>query len=222
MASPRVELRKSYRATPDGRGREKLPSAPTAAKVAFYGVIVCWWWFGLTFWLRKQPPRARAAKRDLTSYFGMALQSVGYFTVWFFPFALHRGSLIASQPEWLAWTMSTLALSIAVFSAWLVNSAARRLGKQWSLAARIVEDHDLIDDGPYSFVRNPIYTGMFGMLIAAGLIVSRPLWLLLACAIFLIGTYIRVRIEERLLRETFGPIFDEYKRRVPAMIPGLW
>ena len=60
------------------------------------------------------------------------------------------------------------------------------------------------------------------MLVAAGLIVSRPLWLLLACAIFLIGTYIRVRIEERLLRETFGPTFDNYKSRVPAMIPGLW
>jgi protein-S-isoprenylcysteine O-methyltransferase Ste14 len=193
-----------------------------AAKVAFYGLIACWWCFGLTFWLRKQPPRARAAKRDLTSYIGMALQAVGYFTVWFFPFALHRGSPIASQPEWLAWTMTALALAIAAFSAWLVNASARRLGKQWSLAARIVEDHDLIDDGPYAFVRNPIYTGMFGMLVATGLTVSPPLPLLLACAIFLAGTYIRVRIEERLLREAFGSRFDDYARRVPAMVPGIW
>ena len=193
-----------------------------AAKVAFYGVVVCWWWFGLTFWLRKRPPRARAAKRDLKSYFGMALQSVGYFTVWCFPFALHRGSPIASEPEWLAWTMTVLALAIAAFSAWFVNAAARRLGKQWSLAARIVEDHDLIDDGPYGFVRNPIYTGMFGMLVATGLTVSPWLPLLLACTIFVVGTYIRVRIEERLLRETFGPRFDDYAQRVPAMIPGIW
>lgn len=135
------------------------------------------------------------------------------------------------SPSWLAHRIATGVARLdddhsralhRRFSAWLVNSAARRLGKQWSLAARIVEGHDLIDDGPYSFVRNPIYTGMFGMLVAAGLIVSRPLWLLLACAIFLIGTYIRVRIEERLLRETFGPTFDNYKSRVPAMIPGLW
>ena len=203
-------------------GGQELPGTTLAAKVAFYGVMACWWWFALTFWLRKRPPRARAAKRDLTSYFGMALQAAGYFLVWNFTFLLHRGSPIASEPEWLAWTMAALALAFGVFSAWFVNAAVRRLGKQWSLAARIVEGHDLIDDGPYGFVRNPIYTGMFGMLVATGLTISPVLPLLLACAIFLVGTYIRVRIEERLLREAFGPRFDEYARRVPAMIPGVW
>jgi protein-S-isoprenylcysteine O-methyltransferase Ste14 len=199
-----------------------LPSTTIAARVAFYGVIACWWWFALTFWLRKRPPRAHAAKRDLTSYFGMALQAAAYFWMWDFPFLLHRGSPIASKPRWLAWTMTALALAIGVSSAWLVNAAARRLGKQWSLAARIVHGHELIDDGPYHFVRNPIYTGMLGMLVATGLIISPLLPLLLACAIFLAGTYIRVRVEERLLRETFGPRFDDYARRVPAMIPGIW
>lgn len=186
-------------------------------------MILCWWLFGLTFWLRKQPhSRAHATRRDLTSYFGMALQAVGYFVIWMFPFALRRASPIASQPDWLAWTLALLSLAIAAFSAWFVNAAARRLGKQWSLAARIVEDHDLIQDGPYRFVRNPIYTGMFGMLVATGLTVSPWPPLLCASAIFLTGTYIRVRIEERLLQETFGPKFDAYKRKVPAVIPGVW
>lgn len=199
-----------------------MSTAHTAARIAYYGVIICWWWFGLTFWLRKRPPRAEATKRDLTSYLGMALQAVGYFAMWNFPFLLHRASPIASQPDWLAWTLAVCAVAIAAFSAWFVNAAARRLGKQWSLAARIVEGHDLVQDGPYRFVRNPIYTGMFGMLVATGLTVSPWLPLLCASAIFLIGTYIRVRIEERLLREAFGPKFDDYKGKVPALIPGLW
>jgi protein-S-isoprenylcysteine O-methyltransferase Ste14 len=200
-----------------------LPGAPTPAKVAFYGVILCWWLFGLTFWLRKQPhTRAKATQRDLTSYLGMALQSVGYFIVWYFPFLLHRSSLIASAPPWLAWTLTALTLAIGAFSAIFVNAAARQLGKQWSLAARIVENHNLIQDGPYRIVRNPIYTGMFGMLIATGLTVSPLLPLIIASAVFLLGTYIRVRIEERLLRQTFGSQFDAYKHRVPAVIPGLW
>jgi protein-S-isoprenylcysteine O-methyltransferase Ste14 len=199
-----------------------LPSAQTAATIAFYGVITCWWWFALAFWLRKHPPRARATTRDLSSYAGMALQAAGYFVEWYFPFLLRRGSPIASQPAWLAWIMTILALAIAAFSAWLVNSAARRLGKQWSLAARIVEDHALIQDGPYRFVRNPIYTGMFGMLIATGLTASPLLPLLAAAAVFLLGTWIRVRIEERLLRATFGSRFDDYARKVPALIPSLW
>jgi protein-S-isoprenylcysteine O-methyltransferase Ste14 len=197
-------------------------STDVAAKVTFYGVIVCWWLFGLTFWLRKQPPRAREAKRDLKSYLGLALQAAGYFIVWYFPLRRQQISPIASRPGWLAWAMSAFTLAIAAGSAWLVNAAARRLGKQWALAARLVEDHTLIEDGPYRYVRNPIYTGMFGMLLATGLAVAGWLPLLVASILFAIGTYIRIRMEERLLREAFGNRFEEYARRVPALIPGIY
>jgi protein-S-isoprenylcysteine O-methyltransferase Ste14 len=63
---------------------------------------------------------------------------------------------------------------------------------------------------------------MFGMLIATGLILSQWAALVIGIAIFLVGTLIRVRSEERLLRDTFGGEFDAYKRRVPALIPGLF
>jgi protein-S-isoprenylcysteine O-methyltransferase Ste14 len=193
-----------------------------AAKTAFYGVIICWWLFALTFWLRKPPQRAKEAKRDLTSYFGLALQSVGYFIVWFHPLR-HRGiSLVESGPEWFSWLMAVLAIAIAASSALLVNVAARRLGKQWSLGARVVEGHDLIQDGPYAFVRNPIYTGMLGMLVATGLVVGRWIPLLAAIAIFMLGTVVRIRSEEKLLRGVFGEKFDDYARRVWAVIPGIY
>ena len=193
-----------------------------AAKAAFYAVIVCWWWFVLAFWLRKRPPRAPEAKRDLTSYLGLALQAAGYFIVWYRPLRSHDVSPIASGGEWFAWVMAALTVAIAAASAWLVNSAARRLGKQWALAARLVDDHTLIQDGPYCFVRNPIYAGMFGMLIATGLAVSHWIPLLCATVLFAIGTCIRIRIEERLLREAFGSRFEEYARKVPALIPGVY
>jgi protein-S-isoprenylcysteine O-methyltransferase Ste14 len=32
---------------------------------------------------------------------------------------------------------------------------------------------------------------------------------------------VRVRAEERLLRAEFGPEFDAYARRVPALVPRL-
>jgi protein-S-isoprenylcysteine O-methyltransferase Ste14 len=197
-------------------------AADLPAKAAFYGVIVCWWLFGLTFWLRKSPPRAREAKRDLKSYLGLILQAAGYFIVWYIPLRCHEFSPLISGPEWFAWGLAGLTLAIAVASAWLVNDSARRLGKQWGLAARLVEDHTLIEDGPYRFVRNPIYAGMFGMLLATGLAVSRPIPLLVAIILFAAGTIIRIRIEERLLREAFGSKFDEYSHKVPALIPGIY
>jgi protein-S-isoprenylcysteine O-methyltransferase Ste14 len=87
------------------------------------------------------------------------------------------------------------------------------------LQARVLEDHKLIRDGPYRFVRHPIYTGMLGMLIATGLVYSHWVAFVAALALYGVGTAIRVRSEEKLLREQFGAAFDDYKRRVPAVVP---
>jgi protein-S-isoprenylcysteine O-methyltransferase Ste14 len=46
--------------------------------------------------------------------------------------------------------------------------------------------------------------------------------LLGAVGLFVVGTLIRVRVEERLLREAFGSEFEAYARNVPALIPGIY
>ena len=193
-----------------------------AARAAFYAVIVCWWIFGLTFWLRKRPPRAREAKRDWTSLIGLSLQAAGYLCVWSFPLRQKQFSRVAAGSPAVEWGLAVLTVAMAVASVWLVNAAARRLGKQWALAARLVEGHTLIQGGPYRFVRNPIYTGMFGMLLSTGLVARQWFPLLVAIVLFIPGTYIRIRSEERLLRQAFGPEFEAYARNVPALIPGIY
>ena len=193
-----------------------------AQSVAFYVVIVCWWLFALTFWLRKRPARAQEAKRDWTSLIGLFLQAMAYLSVWFYPLRQRQFSPVTSGSRVLGWGLAGLTVAIAVASVLLVNAAARRLGKQWALAARLVEGHTLIQDGPYRFVRNPIYTGMFGMLLATGLVAAQWIPLLVAIVLFAAGTYIRIRSEERLLRQAFGPEFEEYARNVPALIPGIY
>ena len=193
-----------------------------AARAAFYAVVACWWIFGLTFWLRKNPPRAREAKRDRASLRGLLLQAAAYGIVWFSPLQRGRFSPGTYGSPVMEWGLAVLTVVIAVVSVWLVNSAARRLGKQWALAARLVEGHTLIQDGPYRFVRNPIYTGMYGMLLATGLAAGRWIPLLAAMLLFAAGTYIRIQSEERLLRQAFGPEFEAYARKVPALIPGVY
>jgi protein-S-isoprenylcysteine O-methyltransferase Ste14 len=194
------------------------------AKECFYGIVICWWLFLLTFWLRKRPPRARVTQLDRSSYAGLALQAVAYFMVWFFPLR-YRGmppNRIAAESGSYVSMVAMVALLLAVASVVLVNWAARCLGKQWSLGARLVEGHVLIEDGPYRFVRNPIYTGMFGMLVATGLLGMHWALLALAIVLFAVGTYVRVRVEERLLRGAFGVRFEEYARRVWVLIPGVY
>ncbi len=203
-------------------GNVEMATQHMAARLAFYGLIGCWWIFGLVFWFRRQPPRAREAKRDRTSLFGLLLQAAAYFIVWSSPLQQGRLSPTTYESSVVAWGMAVMTVVVAGASVWLVNSAVRHLGKQWALSARLVEGHTLIQDGPYGLVRNPIYTGMFGMLLATGLAAGRWIPLLAAIVLFAIGTYVRIHREERLLREAFGSEFEAYARRVPAVIPGIY
>src|SRR6202163_3124688 len=203
-----------------GEGVAISETPHVAQRVAFYAVIVCWWLFALTFWLRKRPPRAQETKRDRTALIGLFLQAVAYFSVGFYPLQQRQFSPVTSGSRVLEWGVAVLTAAIALASVWLVHAAARRLGKQWALAARLVEGHTLIQDGPYRFVRNPIYTGMFGMLLATGLVAARWIPLLVGIVLFAVGTYIRLPREERLLRQAFCFEVGEYAPQVTGVVSG--
>lgn len=188
--------------------------------IVFVIVMLCWFAFAAVFIFRKKPPSAPDQKRDRSSIPGVALQAVAYAIVW----SIRRPFLspLVAGVQWLELVAAVVAIVAAAGSVLLIMSAVQTLGKEWSITARMVEDHKLATAGPYARVRHPIYTGMLGMLIATGLAISHWIVLPAAIVVFAIGTWIRVRIEERLLRETFGPQFEEYARRVPAVIPGLF
>jgi protein-S-isoprenylcysteine O-methyltransferase Ste14 len=188
--------------------------------LVFVIVMVCWFAFAGIFLLRKKPPSPPDQKREPGSLFGVALQGVSYGIVWGVHRAMFTPFIAYSEP--LALAASVLAMVAAVSSVWLIMAALKTLGKEWSLTARLVEGHQLATRGPYAYVRHPIYTGMLGMLLATGLAVSHWAALLGALVVFFIGTIIRVRREEKLLRGAFGEQFEAYARRVPAILPGLY
>jgi protein-S-isoprenylcysteine O-methyltransferase Ste14 len=190
--------------------------------LAFSVVMLSWVTFAVVFalFLHRKPASAPDRKRERTSIVGIALQGVSYAVVW----SVRRPPLTPVVPSNAPVEITTalLTMALAIGSVWLVSAAVGTLGKQWSLAARVLEGHKLITAGPYSIVRNPIYTGMFGMLLATGLAISHWVGLLIAIGLFAIGTVIRVRSEERLLREAFGEEFEAYARKVPAVLPFLF
>jgi protein-S-isoprenylcysteine O-methyltransferase Ste14 len=185
--------------------------------LVFAVVLLSWLAFVVVFLTHKKPPSGPEQKRDSKSIIGIALQGAGYAIIWI----IHRQyfSSIAEMNHLLEIILAVFTCLLAIGSVWLVMAAVKTLGKQWSLAARVVEGHRLVTEGPYKFVRNPIYTGMLGMLLATGLAVSHWVGLLAGLIVFAIGTLIRIRSEEKLLRETFGTQWDEYSRRVSAVVP---
>jgi protein-S-isoprenylcysteine O-methyltransferase Ste14 len=197
--------------------------SPTPLALAMLGgVILCWIFFAGIFLLRKSPPKAPDAKRDKRASVGIFLQMIGYFLVFFQ--APHQPFLppVAALSGIAGILFAFFTVGIAAASGWLIAASVGTLGMQWAMRARLVEDHKLITVGPYAYIRNPIYTGMFGMLIATGLATEHWIALLIAIVVFGVGLVIRVRVEEKLLRDRFGTKFDEYAKRVPAVIPGIY
>jgi protein-S-isoprenylcysteine O-methyltransferase Ste14 len=186
------------------------------------GVIVCWIFFAGIFLLRKRPPAEPEAKRDPRATFGIALQMCGYFLVWFHPPGTAFLPPVPALSGVVGIVFAVFTISLAAASGWLLEAAVRTLGKQWALAARLVQGHTLITEGPYAYVRNPIYTGMLGMLIATGLAMEHWIATVVAVVIFSAGLAIRVRTEEKLLRAAFGQEFEDYAKRVPAVLPGIY
>ena len=118
---------------------------------------------------------------------------------------------------------SRLAISVILFACAIALSwtSSRALAGQLRIDAALGPDHHLVRSGPYALVRNPIYTSMLLVDCAIAVILTPWQLFLVALVVFIIGTEIRVRAEERLLASRFGEEFWEYKRSVPGYIPFL-
>ncbi len=180
-------------------------------------VIVGFVVFGAIFLLRAKRSRDKTRKADPRSIIAIFIQALAFAIAW----TIVRKPFTPFLPiDWRAqYFVVAIIVLVVLASLIFVTTAVRTLGKQWSLQARVLEHHELIRRGPYRIVRHPIYTGMFGMLIASTLAHGHWLGLVIASLVYYLGTVMRIRSEEKLLREQFGSEYEEYAREVPAFIP---
>ncbi|HKY50466.1 MAG TPA: isoprenylcysteine carboxylmethyltransferase family protein, partial [Candidatus Limnocylindria bacterium] len=81
--------------------------------------------------------------------------------------------------------------------------------------------HMLKTDGPYAFVRHPMYLGIILFHIGASLALASPLLLAMTALIIVPFTAIRLVAEEKVLRHAFGERYVRYAERVPALLPSI-
>ncbi len=106
--------------------------------------------------------------------------------------------------------LCAVGLSIAIW-------ARAVLGRNWSSIVALKEQQELVDRGPYAYVRHPIYTGVLLMLLASFVLWGRAggvLWF----GVVAIGVALKARAEERLLTEHFPDLYPRYRVRVKAAI----
>lgn len=96
--------------------------------------------------------------------------------------------------------------------------ARRTLGVQWSSRVAVAPGHRLVTAGPYAWVRHPIYLAV--LLLAAGTVLAHPSVATVCLAGgFAAGVAIKIRAEERVLRNAGGEAWARYAARVPALLP---
>ncbi|HEY4052767.1 MAG TPA: isoprenylcysteine carboxylmethyltransferase family protein [Terriglobales bacterium] len=154
---------------------------------------------------------AAASVVNSRSRWGLLLQFVAFSLLW-------QGYFWErSLPVWRA-LISVVLFALAAVLSW---TSSRALAGQLRIDAALGADHKLVRSGPYALVRNPIYTSMLLVLSAVAVIIAGWKLSVIALLLFIIGTEIRVRLEERLLASHFGKEFEAYKHSVPAYIPFL-
>jgi protein-S-isoprenylcysteine O-methyltransferase Ste14 len=113
------------------------------------------------------------------------------------------------------WAMVGLAAAGFLFSCW----ARLALGRLWSAGVQRKAEHHLVEEGPYTIVRHPIYTGLLAAALALALVKATPL-ALFGLALTTIGFTIKARLEEQFLAAELGQAdYADYRRRVPMLVP---
>ncbi len=153
-------------------------------------------------------------RRQRGSLIGVALQAMSFGLIPAGPL-----TIVAYRSVDLPRVITVALLMIAAVA--LFACAARAMGANWAIMAKTRADHQLVTWGPFAWVRNPIYLAMALVLFALAMATNRAIALTVAIPLFAIGTWVRIRAEERLLRDMFGEDYGAYAKRVKRIIPGV-
>jgi protein-S-isoprenylcysteine O-methyltransferase Ste14 len=95
------------------------------------------------------------------------------------------------------------------------------LRQQFTYTVTKIENHELIENGLYKYIRHPGYLGQ--LIIFAGIAASLSNWLsviFMIVPVFL-GYNYRIRVEERFMIEEMGQKYIDYQKRTKRLVPGI-
>jgi protein-S-isoprenylcysteine O-methyltransferase Ste14 len=168
----------------------------TALVAAFYAVII--WAY-----LRRGP--AKATSTAITANAAAITATLIPFT-----FPLLTNATVTTGRELIADILLVTGTAWSVWSLWT-------LGRNLSV---IAQAREVVEHGPYRWVRHPLYTGeivsSLGLAVAAGPSAAVGVWMTLVA----LQVY-RASREEQILIGTL-PAYEAYRSRTAALMPGLF
>jgi protein-S-isoprenylcysteine O-methyltransferase Ste14 len=177
----------------------------TTGALHWLGMMLVCAYYALIIWcyLRRGP--AVATSGSVTAHAAAVVATL-------IPFAL---PLLHAAPPGTGQDYAADGLLVAG-TAWSVWSL-RSLGRSLSVLAQA---RDVVERGPYRWVRHPLYTGeivaSLGLAVTIGTAAAAAVWL----ALCILQVYRALREEQVLLRALPG--YRVYRSRTAALLPGLF
>lgn len=130
------------------------------------------------------------------------------------------------QPNWMSWAslplpfwlrLSGIGFALAGFA--LLQWSQNTLGENWSDNPRMIKGQGLVTNGPYRFIRHPIYTAVY--LILGSTFFLSANWLIGLAWIGMNALEVtsRIHYEESLMLEFFGDQYREYMKKTGRLFP---
>lgn len=164
----------------------------------------------------REPPAPVARKASIT-WLWIVVQGIGIGIAGFGPVRVELDPMSLKALAEAGLILLLMASAVGLFDA-----SSRAMGKNWALVARTREDHTLVQNGPFAYVRHPIYVALFLFMLAMAVAFGHTRNLILGIPLYALGTWFRIGHEERLLKEQFGAAYDEYAARVKRFVPGVF
>lgn len=118
-----------------------------------------------------------------------------------------------------AWGLAGAVLAFAGIVLCLVAQLV--MGDSWRVGVDESETTDLVVDGLFAKVRNPIFTSMLVAAVGFALLVPNA-WSLAAVALLFVGLELQVRyVEEPYLARSHGLAYTSYVSRAGRFLPGI-
>jgi len=118
-------------------------------------------------------------------------------------------------PDWLAW----IGTGIYVVALWLFWRSMADLGRNWSISVQLRDEHSLVTEGVYRYIRHPLYASGFLTAIATALMLHNWIaglsWLAISIPIYLT----RVDHEEQMMLDHFGEQYQKYMKCTGRLVP---
>jgi protein-S-isoprenylcysteine O-methyltransferase Ste14 len=109
--------------------------------------------------------------------------------------------------------LDVLGHLLVVVGACVAILSQRHMGASWRIGAAEGELGPIVDSGPFAISRNPVFVGQ--ALLFVGLFIVLPGLIQAALTLaLLVAIALQVRIEERVLAQTLGQPYRDYRRRV--------